>query len=81
MNRLIDAQMRQGRIMRGSIGALALTTLLVLSGCVTPTVPMSESEGEEDLEEGDACNGLVVLCERSYPDVTFPETHNAFSTH
>jgi hypothetical protein len=81
MNRLIDAQMRQGRIMRGSIGALALTTLLVLSGCVTPTVPMSESEGEEDLEEGDACNGLVVLCERSYSDVTFPETHNAFSTH
>ena len=27
------------------------------------------------------CNGMVVLCHRTYDQVTFPETHNSFSTH
>ena len=27
------------------------------------------------------CNGLVILCHRTYDQVTFPETHNSFSTH
>ena len=27
------------------------------------------------------CNGLVILCHRTYDDVTFPETHNSYSTH
>jgi hypothetical protein len=67
--------------MRGSLSAFALTTLLMLSGCVTPTVPSSSFEDEPNEFDGAACNGLEVLCDRTYDEVTFPETHNAFSTH
>ena len=67
--------------MRGYNGVVCFIALLLMSGCVTPTVPLKENlELPPPVEEG-ACNGLVVLCDRSYADVTFPETHNAFSTH
>ena len=26
-------------------------------------------------------HAMVILCHRPYDEVTFPETHNAFSTH
>ena len=71
----------EGRFMRGSIGVLTLIVLLLLPGCVTPTVPSGSQVDEETVQYEEPCNGLVVLCSRSYSDVTFPETHNAFSTH
>ena len=67
--------------MRGYRGVACFIGLLLMAGCVTPTVPLNEQqEPIAPVEEG-ACNGLIVLCDRSYADVTFPETHNAFSTY
>ena len=64
--------------MRGVV-CIAITWLLVLSGCLNPT----ESDVEPLIEEGPLrlCNGMEILCERSYDNVTFPETHNSFATH
>ena len=41
----------------------------------------TEDDGTCEYLETIPCNGLVILCHRTYDDVTFPETHNAFSTH
>ena len=67
--------------MWGYTRVLCLTALLLMSGCVTPTVPLDRAEDDTPMVDEDACNGLVVLCARMYDEVTFPETHNAFSTH
>ena len=67
--------------MRGEVVAGGLIMLMLLSGCVAPTVPRTAVNDEEPIPDGTECNGMVVLCDRTYDDVTFPETHNAFSTH
>ena len=36
---------------------------------------------EDALDDGMVCNGWSQLCTRTYDNVTFPETHNAFATH
>lgn len=41
----------------------------------------TEDDGTCQFLETIPCNGLVILCHRTYDDVTFPETHNSFSTH
>jgi len=60
--------------------ALLLFIVFILPGCTTGLIE-SSSGIEEPLLEGVECNGQVDLCSRSYDDVTFPETHNAFATH
>lgn len=60
--------------------ALLLFIVFILPGCTTDLIE-SSSGIEEPLLEGVECNGQVDLCSRSYDDVTFPETHNAFATH
>ena len=68
--------------MRGGPTAVVVTFLLLCSGCVAPTVDtLSLSESQEIETPTEACNGLLILCLRAYDEVTFPETHNAFSTH
>ena len=41
----------------------------------------TQDDGSCEYMETIPCNGLVILCHRSYDDVTFPETHNSYSTH
>lgn len=41
----------------------------------------TEDDGSCEYYETVPCNGLVILCHRTYDQVTFPETHNSFSTH
>ena len=67
--------------MRGGVVAGGLIVLMLLSGCVAPTVPRTTVNEEAQIPDGTECNGMVLLCDRTYDDVTFPETHNAFSTH
>ena len=67
--------------MRGGVVAGGLIVLMLLSGCVAPTVPRTAVNEEVPIPDGTECNGMVLLCDRTYDDVTFPETHNAFSTH
>ncbi|MBT60152.1 MAG: hypothetical protein CMA63_01185 [Euryarchaeota archaeon] len=68
--------------MRGTVVAFLLVTILVFPGCTTPSMQtMDLTVGQEDDAPTEACNGLLILCLRTYDNVTFPETHNAFSTH
>ena len=60
--------------------ALLLFIVIILPGCTTGGI-VSSSEADETVLEEVECNGQVDLCSRSYDDVTFPETHNAFATH
>lgn len=81
-NRRLDVVIRSVPTMRGGLFAVFLTLLLLCSGCVAPSVDTSSMQEDDDSElPSEACNGLVVLCLRTYDNVTFPETHNAFSTH
>ena len=81
-NRRLDVVIRCVPTMRGGLFAVFLTLLLLCSGCVAPSVDTSSMQEDDDSElPSEACNGLVVLCLRTYDNVTFPETHNAFSTH
>lgn len=41
----------------------------------------TEDDGSCKYMETIPCNGMVILCHRSYDQVTFPETHNSYSTH
>ena len=41
----------------------------------------TEDDGTCQFMETIPCNGLVILCHRTYDNVTFPETHNSYSTH
>jgi hypothetical protein len=41
----------------------------------------TEDDGTCQYLETIPCNDLVILCHRTYDQVTFPETHNSFSTH
>ncbi|MDE0869990.1 MAG: hypothetical protein OSA21_06720, partial [Candidatus Poseidoniaceae archaeon] len=68
--------------MRGSLCALLVTFIVLSSGCVAPSVDtLSMNQSQEPEPPTEPCNGLLILCLRTYDDVTFPETHNAFSTH
>ena len=67
------------RIMQKAL-ALLLCGLVLIPGCTT--------EGDESVQispeieiETEACNGMVVLCHRTYDNVTFAETHNGHATH
>ena len=64
--------------MRRILTAL-IVSLLLLAGCLSAVDPAPEVV--EDELDPRLCNGLSILCERSYDNVTFPETHNAFATH
>lgn len=71
-----------GNFMRGVTTAVLLTLLLLCSGCTAPAVDtVSSSQSQEPETPTEACNGLIILCLRTYDNVTFPETHNSFSTH
>ncbi len=55
-------------------------------GCTDPDAENhNESATQDDgscwYKETVPCNGMVDLCHRTYDQVTFPETHNSFSTH
>lgn len=41
----------------------------------------TQDDGSCEYMETVPCNGLVILCHRTYDQVTFPETHNSYSTH
>ena len=41
----------------------------------------TQDDGSCEYMETIPCNGLVILCHRTYDKVTFPETHNSYSTH
>ena len=59
---------------------LVVVLCLVLAGCTSPDLEAS-TEAVQQPDDGLVCNGLAILCDRSYDNVTFPETHNAFATH
>ena len=68
--------------MRKGLSTVVVTFILIFSGCIAPTgdtLPMDQTPEPELPSE--PCNGLLILCLRTYDNVTFPETHNAFSTH
>ena len=72
--------------MRGS--ALILIPLLLgatFSGCFgiieTSNNTNFENSTISENMETIPCNGLIILCHRTYDQVTFPETHNSYSTH
>lgn len=68
--------------MRGGKVALLLVAILLCAGCTSPSIQTTDASIEDEIElPAEACNGLIVLCLRPYDEVTFPETHNAFSTH
>ena len=55
-------------------------------GCTDPNAENYDSNATENngtcqYLETIPCNGLVILCHRTYDQVTFPETHNSYSTH
>ena len=55
-------------------------------GCTDPDAMNHDSNATEDdgscqYMETVPCNGMVILCHRTYDKVTFPETHNSYSTH
>ncbi|MDP6869928.1 MAG: hypothetical protein QGI21_04070 [Candidatus Poseidoniaceae archaeon] len=55
-------------------------------GCTDPDAEnynetADQDDGTCEYLETIPCNGLVILCHRTYDQVTFPETHNSFSTH
>ena len=41
----------------------------------------TQDDGSCEYMETIPCNGLIILCHRTYDQVTFPETHNSYSTH
>ena len=80
--RRFDALPMTGKSMRGVSTAVLLTLLLLCSGCAAPSVDnVSSSQSQEPETPTEPCNGLIILCLRTYDNVTFPETHNSFSTH
>ena len=55
-------------------------------GCTDPDATnydeaATDDDGSCEYMETIPCNGMVILCHRAYDQVTFPETHNSFSTH
>ena len=55
-------------------------------GCTDPDADNYDETADQDdgtceYIETIPCNGMVLLCHRTYDQVTFPETHNSFSTH
>ena len=68
--------------MRKGPAVVVVTFILIFSGCIAPTVDtLSMNQSQEPELPSEPCNGLLILCLRTYDNVTFPETHNAFSTH
>ena len=76
--RRFDTLLHLGNFMRDCLLAVIVTLVMLCSGCIAPTVETSSRVQDQETE---ACNGLLILCLRTYDNVTFPETHNAFSTH
>lgn len=60
--------------------ALAVVFTFSLSGCLSQTLSNPTAEETMTLETT-PCNGMIILCHRTYDNVTFPETHNAHATH
>ena len=65
--------------MKHLLAALIASLLLMLSGCIGAVDPAPDEVENEPPAR--FCNGMAILCERTYDDVTFPETHNSFATH
>lgn len=63
-----------------NIGTGLLCLMLLSSGCLQSSTNMDDEVTEDGIQH-EPCNGMVELCNRSYSDTTFPETHNSFATH
>ena len=61
--------------------ALLVGVLFSMPGCTVVSTDVEGLEPEEEHDDGMVCNGWDQLCSRTYDNVTFPETHNAFATH
>ena len=66
--------------MKHRAGVALLCLILFGSGCLQASTKEAVKEVEDEVQQ-DPCNGLIELCQRSFSDVTFPETHNGFPTH
>lgn len=66
--------------MKHRAGVALLCLILFGSGCLQASTKEAVKEVEDEVQQ-DPCNGLIELCQRSFSDVTFPETHNGFATH
>ena len=62
---------------RWAFAALVPLLLVAVSWSVFSS---DETPVQAETSEGE-CNGMDILCDRPYDEVTFPETHNAFATH
>ena len=67
-------------------GSCTYAELDPIFGCTDPDAmnyddQATDDDGTCEYMETEPCNGMVILCHRPYDHVTFPETHNAFSTH
>ena len=60
-----------------------ILSIVTLPGCLELNPDQIDDSVEDAYQylETTPCNGLVILCHRTYDQVTFPETHNSFSTH
>ena len=62
---------------------LLILSVVTLPGCLNLNPDQIDDSVDDAYQflEITTCNGLVMLCERTYDQVTFPETHNSYSTH
>ena len=66
--------------MNTNVTSVLLMFVLILPGCTTGVFSPNISD-DDTTNYGPECNGWSDLCSRTYDQVTFPETHNAFATH
>ena len=64
---------------QGQSFAFLVILLFLLPGCLGQSSSTNDSEDDEEMQM--VCSGSPMLCDRSYDNVTFPETHNSFATH
>ena len=56
-----------------------ILSIVTLPGCLELNPDQIDDTVEDAYQylETTPCNGLVILCHRTYDQVTFPETHNS----
>ncbi len=67
--------------MFAKLGTVLLCLIFLSSGCLQATTNKDDKIVDADDVQTVPCNGMIELCDRTYSDTTFPETHNSFSTH